>query len=306
MGLFELEGRVKRLESRWNKLCCFLRACLGISSTTGDPNLVLNQQGDWVAGGGGGSYYLYNENYDSGTFESSIVSGLNSVSIGGGNTSSSTYSTVIGYQSISSGEVATAIGITVEASGNASIAGGWGINSKSVGETSFGIYNTTYTPISVSTPEPTDRIFNIGNGISSGAGTSDAVTVLKNAKVGVDIDNFETTTSLSKLQVNGIVSTSISTINSNIILTSSNITSVTLINNSANSINIKLPNPASLFFSGMSGRLSFKLATNDSATFPVEIKPFSTETIDGLTNYIFTTGFGSIDLVTNGTNWYKI
>lgn len=32
--------------------CCRVKRCLGISAT-GDPNLVLNQQGEWVTGGGG-------------------------------------------------------------------------------------------------------------------------------------------------------------------------------------------------------------------------------------------------------------
>lgn len=179
----------------------------GLSTSTTDSILGIRNgvvyQIENPSGGGGNLDSLYSENYDAGTFEPSNPTGLNSVSIGGGNFSSGTYSIAIGYQSMATGEVATCIGITNESSGNASISGGWAMKSKSVGEVSFGIYNTEYTPISISTPEPTDRIFNIGNGISSGVGQSDAFTILKNGKVGIDIDNFETTTSSAKLQVNG-------------------------------------------------------------------------------------------------------
>jgi hypothetical protein len=279
MGLFELEGRVKKLESRWNKLCCYLRACLGISSTTGDPDLVLNQQGEWVnnGGGGGGSYYLYSENYDAGTFIPSTVTGLNALSIRVGNT----------------------------ASGDKSAAMGTETTAKSYVETSFGFQNTDYTPISATTWEPTDRLVVVGNGDGSG-NLFDAFTILKNAKVGIDISNFETTTSLSKLQVNGVISTSISKIDSNTALDSTNITSVILVNNKSHSVDIILPDPSEMFFNGMTGRITIKSTSTYDVLRLVTILPFGAELIDDASSFVFTTNYESIELVTDNKNWWII
>ena len=229
MGTYELEKKVSRLEAKWRSFCCFVRSCLNISST-GDPDLVLNQQGDWITGGGGSSYYLYSENYDSGTFAPSTVTGLNAVSIGvandasgdysttigGGNTASGLASYSLGASNTSSGHNSISIGVNNTSTGNASTAMGnsttaSGDYSTSMGstttalsyvETSLGLNNTTYIPISDTTFELTDRLFGVGNGDGS---NSDAFTILKNAKVGIDIDNFETTTSEAKLQVNGYI-----------------------------------------------------------------------------------------------------
>lgn len=241
MGTYELETRIKRLESKWNRICCFLRSCLGISST-GNPSLVLNQQGDWVNNGGGGSYYLYSENYDAGSFVPSTVTGLNAVSIGGSNdasgyasttmgsltiasgdnstalgiatTASGQFSTAIGSGTTASGRISTAIGNNTTASGRISTAMGIGTTasgdySTAIGntstalsfvETSLGTYNTNYTPNSTTTFDSTDRLLVVGNGDGT---QSDAFTILKNAKTGIGYDNFETTTSEAKLQVNG-------------------------------------------------------------------------------------------------------
>jgi hypothetical protein len=45
-----------RLQNLYTTFCCKVNTCLGISPT-GDASLVLNQQGDWVSGGGGRSSY---------------------------------------------------------------------------------------------------------------------------------------------------------------------------------------------------------------------------------------------------------
>lgn len=55
----------------WRKLKC-LQPCLGISPN-GDPTLFLNQQGDWVSGGGGGSY----------TFDNGLTETAGNVQLGG-------------------------------------------------------------------------------------------------------------------------------------------------------------------------------------------------------------------------------
>lgn len=324
MGLFELENRVKKLESRWNKLCCYLRACLGISSTTGDPDLVLNQQGEWInnGGGGGGSYYLYSENYDSGTFAPQSATGLNSVAMGGGSATSSGQlamswgsnteasgiaSTAFGGNTNANGIASTAFGENTNAVGNNSTAFGFGTSAESYFETSIGSNTTPYTPISTSSFEANDRLFIIGNGDGGGGVNADAFTILKNAKVGIDIDNFETTTSLSKLQVNGVVSTSISTINTDITLDETNIKSIILVNNGANSVDITLPDPTTMHVN-MGGRMSARLTIKSTATYNasrlVTILPFGGDLIDGAGSFVFSTDYESIELVTDGTDWY--
>lgn len=47
-----------RLQNLYTTFCCKVNTCLGISPT-GNPSLVLNQQGDWVSGGSGSSYKVY-------------------------------------------------------------------------------------------------------------------------------------------------------------------------------------------------------------------------------------------------------
>jgi|LakMenEpi03Oct11_1017367.scaffolds.fasta_scaffold01073_1 hypothetical protein len=277
MGLFELESRVKKLESRWNKLCCYLRACLGISSTTGDPDLVLNQQGEWVNNGGGGSYYLYSENYDAGTFTPQSAAGLNSIAMSG-------------LGAIASGDYSTAMGTETTA--------------KSFSETSLGSLNTDYTPISATSFEPTDRLLVVGNGGSGNP--SDAFTILKNGKTAIGIDNFETTTSLSKLQVNGVVSTSISTINSNTALDSTNITSVILVDNKSYSVDIILPDSSEMIFNGMTGRITIKSTNAYNVLRLITILPFGGELIDNASSFVFTTDYESIELVTDSKDWWII
>jgi hypothetical protein len=234
MGTYELEKRVSRLESKWNRICCYIRSCIGISSTTGDPDLVLNQQGDWVAGGGG-SYYLYSENYDAGSFTPQAATGLNSIAMGGAgavasgnyslafgagavasedfsisfgneNLSSGKISTSFGNKTVSSGDLSTTFGNESEASGWLGFACGNKVFAPSYGEIGFGLGTTIYTPLSNTSAEETDRLFNVGNGDNSLAQpNSDAFTILKNGKCGIDIDNFETTISDAKLQVNGYI-----------------------------------------------------------------------------------------------------
>jgi hypothetical protein len=53
----ELEKAVKSLQVKWLQLCCYVKKCLGISST-GDESLVLNQKGEWIVNGSGGGPFL--------------------------------------------------------------------------------------------------------------------------------------------------------------------------------------------------------------------------------------------------------
>jgi hypothetical protein len=169
------------------------------------------------SGGGGGSYYLYSENYDAGSFTAQSATGLNSIAMGGNNSQANgDFSIVWGQESISSGfgsmafgencnsvgQSSISLGKSSSSNGDASIAIGYDAFAESYVETALGTQNTLYTPISATSFEPTDRLLVVGNG---DVVQSDAFTILKNAKVGIDIDNFETTTSDAKLQVNGYI-----------------------------------------------------------------------------------------------------
>lgn len=116
----------------------------------------------------------------------SIASGSNSTAIGGGwatgPESTSIGGTASGLRSIAirgtaSGEESIAMGGT--ASGKDSRTMGAGTTAYSFGETSIGIYNTVYTPISATVFNAADRLFTIGNGINVG-NSSNALTVFKN------------------------------------------------------------------------------------------------------------------------------
>ena len=74
----------------------------------------------------------------------------------------------------------------------------------SFGEVNMGLFSTSYTPISTSSWNGADRLFNIGNGTATSS-RSNAFTVLKNGKTGVGYDQFETTSDSELLQVNGEV-----------------------------------------------------------------------------------------------------
>jgi hypothetical protein len=282
--------------------------------------------------GGGSSYYLYSENYDAGSFIPQSATGLNSVAIGGaGAIASGDYSFAFGYglseglgsfsggqectaqgnlsvsigeNNLASGETSLALGRSSVASGYFSKAIGNGTFATSFSETALGTQNTDYTPISVDKFELTDRLLVVGNGDKV---ESDAFTILKNGKVGIDIDNFETTTSLSKLQVNGVISTSISTINSNTALDSTNTTSVILVDNKYNKVDIILPNPATMFFNDeMTGRITIKSTIEYNVLTLVTILPFGAESIDNASSFVFRTNYESIELVTDGKDWWIV
>jgi hypothetical protein len=93
-------------------------------------------------------------------------------------------STAMGEWATASGYSSTAMGEYTTASGDFSTAMGNNTTAPSGSETAIGAWNTTYTPISKTGWNASDRLFVIGNGTSSAA-TSNAVTVLKNGKVGI-------------------------------------------------------------------------------------------------------------------------
>lgn len=128
------------------------------------------------------------------------ASGLSSIALGAQTNASGDSSVAIGSSVTASGNASFAAGNNNIAAGHGSVTFGFENRARSLGEVSTGIASTDYTSLN----NNTDRLLNIGNG-SSSASRSDAFTVLKNAEVGINYDNFEANTSDAKLQVNGKV-----------------------------------------------------------------------------------------------------
>jgi len=152
-------------------------------------------------------------NYSVAFGTSPLASGANSVAMGVSPTASGSYSTAFGYMTIASGSTSTAFGNAAEASGQWSVAMGnnttasgansiamgkettaEGENSVTIGrtvralsfcETVIGSLNTGYTPQDKTGWNTNDRLFVIGNGITS---ASNAMTVLKSGFTGIGTD----------------------------------------------------------------------------------------------------------------------
>ena len=93
-------------------------------------------------------------------------------------------SAALGYRTDAIGDFATALGYLSIASGERSTAMGQWTIAPSAYETTVGMFNTTYTPASTTTIDPTDRLFVVGNGTNSTL-RSDAMVILKNGNVGI-------------------------------------------------------------------------------------------------------------------------
>jgi hypothetical protein len=124
------------------------------------------------------------------------------ISGGRDNIASGEYSTAIGRASTASGDRSTAIGSSSVASGEYSTVIGNNCQAPSHGEVVVGVNSEIYVPNSTEFFDAGDKIFSIGNGAASGS-LSNAVTVLKNGKVGIGVPAFETTTDANPLQVAG-------------------------------------------------------------------------------------------------------
>lgn len=117
--------------------------------------------------------------------QQTIASGLYSTATGRYNTASGNTSFIAGYNSTSSGEVAIALGRTTSAIGRTSFSAGNNTVAKASGSTVFGAFNDD-----TDSPDPvnetaTDRIFQLGNGDRISHARSNAITVLRNGKVGI-------------------------------------------------------------------------------------------------------------------------
>ncbi|MCO5252177.1 MAG: tail fiber domain-containing protein [Candidatus Kapabacteria bacterium] len=119
---------------------------------------------------------------------STIASGSISTALGNSSKASGYNSLAMGYSTIASGYISTAMGIYSESSGDYSFVLGNQIQSPSAYETVIGRYNTTYTPSSGVSWNVNDRLFVIGNGTGNST-RSNALTVLKNGRVGIGTDS---------------------------------------------------------------------------------------------------------------------
>ncbi|MGD0342116.1 MAG: tail fiber domain-containing protein, partial [Bacteroidales bacterium] len=124
--------------------------------------------------------YMTHANGDMSTAmgEQTIANGKSSTAMGEATTASGDYSTAMGFGTTASGTYSTALGNNVKA--------------PSGYETAIGWLNANYTPVSSTGWDPSDRLFVIGNG------GGNAMTVLKNGKVGIG-----TTSPSQILDVNG-------------------------------------------------------------------------------------------------------
>jgi len=114
-----------------------------------------------------------------------------------------------GYSTYASGNYSHAEGHYTEAIGTASHAGGRTNTARSLAEVAIGSFGTDYTVSNATLSRnqffPTDRIFNIGNGVDM-ANKSDALTILKNGKISApsfdmaEITDAKDLVTLEKLQ----------------------------------------------------------------------------------------------------------
>lgn len=130
------------------------------------------------------------------------ATGSYSVAMGRNNIASGYASTAVGEDNTASSYVATAIGRNANASGRYSTAIGRNVTAKSFAEIGLGVYNTEYTPDQADAFDSDDRLLVVGYG-SSSTNKKDALTILKDGKVGIKHNNFENNSAIAALQVNG-------------------------------------------------------------------------------------------------------
>ncbi|WP_426295796.1 tail fiber domain-containing protein [Dyadobacter endophyticus] len=120
----------------------------------------------------------------------SFTTKIGGIAIGTASTTSGNYGVAIGRQAAASGLNSVSIGYTTTTTGESSVAIGLGTIAKSLGAVSLGAFNNASDP-GIFT-EPTDRVFQIGNG-SSDFGRSNALTILRNGNIGIGNNVLEPT-----------------------------------------------------------------------------------------------------------------
>ncbi|WP_299768122.1 tail fiber domain-containing protein [uncultured Dokdonia sp.] len=114
----------------------------------------------------------------------STASGLSAIAIGSSTIAQGDGATSIGVQTFAGGERSTAMGNVTTASGNQAVAIGSNVNARSFAETALGSYNTSYTPVSTTNFNSSDRLLVIGNGTASNT-RSNAFILYKNGALQV-------------------------------------------------------------------------------------------------------------------------
>ena len=121
---------------------------------------------------------------------------LYSTAMGNGTTANGNSSTSMGNSTVANGEGSLAAGSFTTANGYSAAAIGVSTTSKAYASFVTGIFNDVSDNPDPINPQPTDRIFQIGNGTGAGTSRSNAITVLKNGNTGIN-----TITPLAKLHV---------------------------------------------------------------------------------------------------------
>jgi hypothetical protein len=125
-------------------------------------------------------------NYSFAAGNGTMATGLSSTAFGENTIASGYYSTAMGIQTQALSYNTTAMGGGTIASGYGSAAMGHYTTAKAVGSLSTGVLNENTDSPDEFTPDPADRMFQIGNGTDEFT-RSNAFTVLRNGNVGIGI-----------------------------------------------------------------------------------------------------------------------
>lgn len=167
--------------------------------------------------------------------QSTTASGEVSTAMGNYTTASGIFSTAIGRSTIASGNFSTAMGNYSTSSGSISTAFGNYTTAKSFNEMTIGAYNDTLIAYNAATWKgDTNRLFTVGNGISSSA-MKTAFVIQQNGNVGVGSRK-----PMSTLEVGGAVAMPILVVTATSTLTLDN-THYTIVSNGSITTTLNLP-----------------------------------------------------------------
>ncbi len=114
---------------------------------------------------------------------STVASGFASIGLGQNAVASSQGAVAIGTDTRSAAFYSTAIGYKSQALSDFSVAAGYEVRARSFGSIALGQLNDTLDVVTPGFSQPTDRLFQLGNGTVSGR--SNAITVLRNGQTGI-------------------------------------------------------------------------------------------------------------------------
>ena len=159
------------------------------STANGDYSLSAgyNSTTDGMYGSSFGHSTSASGSYATAFGNSTVASGNYSTSFGSSSSAAGLYAFSAGVVSQANGEASTAFGYNGFATGDYSFAAGKSCVAKAVGGVALGANNDN-TDSPSPTANPSDRIFQIGNG-ESAVIRSNAVTVLRNGSVGIGVTN---------------------------------------------------------------------------------------------------------------------